>query len=148
MYFFVVKGMSSLFFALVYERDADSISIPNPHNPLRPSISNKENCGSTAEVTTDVTRPGPRGVKDDFSALQKDNHHQHHLSRMEADIQRMRRTIRLLISIGCIFCFSWLPLNILNIVSPPHLAKTVTHFAQILAYFFLPKWLVLRGTYF
>merc|ERR1719295_2065193 len=74
----------------------------------RPSISNKENCGSTAEVTTDVTRPEPRGVKDDFSALQKDNHHQHHhLSRMEADIQRMRRTIRLLISIGCIFCFSW-----------------------------------------
>merc|ERR1712126_237815 len=30
-------------------------------------------------------------------------------------IQRMRRTIRLLISVGCIFCFCWLPLNVLNI---------------------------------
>ena len=37
-------------------------------------------------------------------------------------VQRMRRTIRLLISVGCIFCFCWLPLNVLNIVSTVHIA--------------------------
>ena len=39
------------------------------------------------------------------------------LAKIEGEIQRMRRTIYLLISVGMIFCICWLPLNILNIVS-------------------------------
>ncbi|CAB4058982.1 NPFR [Lepeophtheirus salmonis] len=38
------------------------------------------------------------------------------ITRMENDIQRMRRIINLLISVGVIFCVCWLPLNILNSV--------------------------------
>ena len=39
------------------------------------------------------------------------------VERIENDIQRMRRTTFLLISVGVIFCVCWLPINILNVVS-------------------------------
>ena len=38
-------------------------------------------------------------------------------SRLEQEIGRMRRTMRLIISLGMVFCICWTPLNILNIVS-------------------------------
>ncbi len=38
------------------------------------------------------------------------------VERLENDIQRMRRTTKLLISVGVIFCVCWLPLNIVNTV--------------------------------
>ena len=38
------------------------------------------------------------------------------IDRIETDIRKMRRTIYLLISMGCVFCICWLPLNIFNTV--------------------------------
>ena len=38
-------------------------------------------------------------------------------ARRERNIQRLRRTIKLLMWIGLIFCICWLPLNTLNVIT-------------------------------
>ena len=42
------------------------------------------------------------------------------IDRIENDMNRMKRTIHLLISVGLVFCVCWLPLNINNLVRYIH----------------------------